>query len=271
MVQTGSFCFHFQVEKMASLYNIHLRTGCFCNTGACQRYLGLSNEQVLSNLRAGHVCGDQMDLINGFPTGAVRISFGYMSNFNDAKIFLYMIVECFVEESKKKCTVKEIDDSSGEKIGGRMFKDMAVVSCSVDDIGLTKTVEQKSQNPAEQLRCQNDTHFLEKKEDSKDEDEDFEKSPFSPVCSSPEYQKDDNSLHYLKAASGTRNDCMEVCHTGSHCQEKSTHANNPNNNETNFCSYTKNVAVQRLCLYPIKSCAAFEVGLFIILLRLLTF
>lgn len=35
-----------QVDKMASLYNIHLRTGCFCNLGACQRHLGLSGEMV---------------------------------------------------------------------------------------------------------------------------------------------------------------------------------------------------------------------------------
>lgn len=31
---------------MASLYNIYLRTGCFCNLGACQRHLGLSDEMV---------------------------------------------------------------------------------------------------------------------------------------------------------------------------------------------------------------------------------
>lgn len=82
---------------MASLYNIHLRTGCFCNTGACQQFLNLTNEQIKKNLSAGHVCGDDVDLIAGKPTGSVRISFGYMSSFADAKTFLNFLHECFLE------------------------------------------------------------------------------------------------------------------------------------------------------------------------------
>ena len=82
---------------MASLYNIHLRTGCFCNTGACQKFLKLSNEQIKNNLHAGHVCGDDVDLIEGKPTGSVRISFGYMSNFADANTFLNFLHDCFLE------------------------------------------------------------------------------------------------------------------------------------------------------------------------------
>lgn len=39
-----------QVDRMASLYNIHVRTGCFCNTGACQSFLGISSEQMRKNL-----------------------------------------------------------------------------------------------------------------------------------------------------------------------------------------------------------------------------
>ncbi|XP_026881413.2 molybdenum cofactor sulfurase isoform X1 [Electrophorus electricus] len=85
-----------QVDKMASLFNIHLRTGCFCNTGACQAYLNISNQQVKSNLEAGHVCGDNIDLIEGRPTGSIRISFGYISSFEDCKRFLKFIANNFV-------------------------------------------------------------------------------------------------------------------------------------------------------------------------------
>uniref|UniRef100_A0A8C0F652 Molybdenum cofactor sulfurase n=1 Tax=Bubo bubo TaxID=30461 RepID=A0A8C0F652_BUBBB len=81
-----------QVDKMASLYNIHVRTGCFCNTGACQLHLGISNEDIQRNLQAGHVCGDDIDLVDGRPTGSVRISFGYMSSFEDAQTFLKFII-----------------------------------------------------------------------------------------------------------------------------------------------------------------------------------
>ena len=38
---------------MASLHNIHVRTGCFCNTGACQRHLGISDEMVKKHLQVG--------------------------------------------------------------------------------------------------------------------------------------------------------------------------------------------------------------------------
>uniref|UniRef100_A0A8D0KW52 Molybdenum cofactor sulfurase n=1 Tax=Strix occidentalis caurina TaxID=311401 RepID=A0A8D0KW52_STROC len=81
-----------QVDKMASLYNIHVRTGCFCNTGACQLHLGISNEDIQRNIQAGHVCGDDIDLVDGRPTGSVRISFGYMSSFEDAQTFLKFII-----------------------------------------------------------------------------------------------------------------------------------------------------------------------------------
>lgn len=50
-----------------------------------------------SNLQAGHSCGDNVDLIDGHPTGSVRISFGYMSSFNDCQNFLRFIVKCFVQ------------------------------------------------------------------------------------------------------------------------------------------------------------------------------
>ncbi|XP_066208847.1 molybdenum cofactor sulfurase [Saccopteryx leptura] len=88
----GNIVGYSQVEKMASLYNIHVRTGCFCNTGACQRHLGLSDMMVKKHLQAGHVCGDDVDLIEGQPTGSVRISFGYMSTLEDAQAFLKFII-----------------------------------------------------------------------------------------------------------------------------------------------------------------------------------
>nr|XP_033786525.1 molybdenum cofactor sulfurase isoform X2 [Geotrypetes seraphini] len=35
-----------QVDKLASLYHIQFRTGCFCNNGACQKHLGASAEDM---------------------------------------------------------------------------------------------------------------------------------------------------------------------------------------------------------------------------------
>uniref|UniRef100_A0A673BDG3 Molybdenum cofactor sulfurase n=1 Tax=Sphaeramia orbicularis TaxID=375764 RepID=A0A673BDG3_9TELE len=94
----GKIIGYSQVDRMAALYNIHVRTGCFCNTGACQSFLGITNEQMKRNLQAGHVCGDNIDLVDGQPTGSVRVSFGYMSTFDDCQKFLHFVAECFVEK-----------------------------------------------------------------------------------------------------------------------------------------------------------------------------
>ncbi|XP_077437690.1 molybdenum cofactor sulfurase [Vanacampus margaritifer] len=98
----GGIIGYSQVDRMACLYDIHVRTGCFCNTGACQSFLGLTNQQMKRNVDAGHVCGDTIDLVDGQPTGSVRVSFGYMSSFDDCQKFLSFVAECFV---KKPVTV----------------------------------------------------------------------------------------------------------------------------------------------------------------------
>lgn len=101
----GQIIGYSQVDRMASLYNIHVRTGCFCNTGACQSFLGITNQQIKRNLQAGHVCGDNIDMVDGQPTGSVRLSFGYMSTFEDCQKFLSFVAECFVE---KPVTVNQV-------------------------------------------------------------------------------------------------------------------------------------------------------------------
>lgn len=51
------------------------------------------------------MCGDNIDLVDGQATGSVRVSFGYMSTFEDCQKFLNFIVECFVE---KPVTVNQL-------------------------------------------------------------------------------------------------------------------------------------------------------------------
>ena len=85
-----------EVLNMASLHNIHLRTGCFCNPGACQRHMNLSDEDVLKNYDSGYTCGGMNDLVNGRPSGAIRASFGYMSTKDDVDAILSMLRKCFV-------------------------------------------------------------------------------------------------------------------------------------------------------------------------------
>ncbi|EDV29543.1 uncharacterized protein TRIADDRAFT_20006, partial [Trichoplax adhaerens] len=108
----GNFIGYSQVSKLAEMYKIELRTGCFCNLGQCQKSLGLSSAGLLHNFQSGHICGDDIDLIDGKPTGSIRISIGYLSSFEDSDRFIKFLEECFVEflvESESKEDNIEID------------------------------------------------------------------------------------------------------------------------------------------------------------------
>jgi selenocysteine lyase/cysteine desulfurase len=77
---------HRRVEKKANTWKISLRTGCFCNPGAGEVAMGLERDEIVGCLARAedrmtldqfHQCIDQKS------TGAVRISFGIASTFED--------------------------------------------------------------------------------------------------------------------------------------------------------------------------------------------
>ncbi|XP_055605856.1 molybdenum cofactor sulfurase 3 [Uranotaenia lowii] len=101
----GSFVGFAEFSYMAQVHDIILRTGCFCNPGACQRLLGLTDEDVLRQYDAGHICGDANDLIDGQPTGSVRVSFGYMTRKEEIDRLLDMIQKCYIKKMSTKTSV----------------------------------------------------------------------------------------------------------------------------------------------------------------------
>ncbi|KAF0701132.1 Aste57867_8355 [Aphanomyces stellatus] len=84
----GSYVGYAEFSNLAGMHDIHIRTGCFCNPGACQKFLKLTSNDMMSHIDHGHVCGDSMDIIEGRPTGAIRLSFGYMTTKEDVDLFL---------------------------------------------------------------------------------------------------------------------------------------------------------------------------------------
>ncbi|XP_041970861.1 molybdenum cofactor sulfurase [Aricia agestis] len=97
MREDGSYIGYAEFQHMAELFNIHIRTGCFCNAGTCQRHLKLSNKELKELYKSGHKCGDEIDLVKGQPTGAIRVSFGYYNTFEDVDKVVAMITNCFVK------------------------------------------------------------------------------------------------------------------------------------------------------------------------------
>jgi molybdenum cofactor sulfurtransferase len=48
-----SFVGYSEFSTLAALHQIHIRTGCFCNPGACQLHLGLSTNDLLHHMDVG--------------------------------------------------------------------------------------------------------------------------------------------------------------------------------------------------------------------------
>jgi len=93
------------VDKLAQQDNIHLRTGCFCNIGACQMFMKHLKENN-NYYQQGHKCGDHIDLINEMPTGAIRISLGYCSIRKDVDHFLNFLIQNFLETTNSTATTQ---------------------------------------------------------------------------------------------------------------------------------------------------------------------
>ncbi|XP_017073835.1 molybdenum cofactor sulfurase [Drosophila eugracilis] len=110
--ESGSFVGFGEIACVAALHGILLRTGCFCNIGACQFYLNLDEDAMDAIYkRAGRICGDYFDLIDGQPTGAVRVSFGYMTTIRDVEEFLKMLRSSYLA-TKPQQRIQFIEDQA---------------------------------------------------------------------------------------------------------------------------------------------------------------
>jgi molybdenum cofactor sulfurtransferase len=84
---------HRFVEREANKVNISLRTGCFCNPGAGEVALEISSMELAACFaQPQHEQRLSIDdfrvCIDGKSSGAVRISVGMVTNFNDVQAFL---------------------------------------------------------------------------------------------------------------------------------------------------------------------------------------
>ncbi len=91
--QDGSPIDHRLIEAEANQAGISLRTGCFCNPGAGEIALGLSKPELAACFsQPGHTQRLSLDdfrlCIDGKASGAVRVSVGLVSNFEDVQAFL---------------------------------------------------------------------------------------------------------------------------------------------------------------------------------------
>jgi len=91
--RNGKAIDHRTIEQEANKANISLRTGCFCNPGAGEIALEISKPELVACFtRPGHdqrlTLDDFRLCIDSKSSGAVRISIGMVTNFEDVEAFL---------------------------------------------------------------------------------------------------------------------------------------------------------------------------------------
>ncbi|MCJ1461443.1 hypothetical protein MMC07_000040 [Pseudocyphellaria aurata] len=72
-----------QFEESAIANGIQLRTGGVCNPGGIAQSLNFTPQEMRHNFDEGLRCGNELDELNGKPTGIIRVSLGAMSNVKD--------------------------------------------------------------------------------------------------------------------------------------------------------------------------------------------
>lgn len=85
-----------EVEKLASISNIHIRTGGLCNPGGMTQALALSARELRDNYTAGFKCSQGGNLASGRPAGMIRVSLGATSTVADLDTFMSFLKEFFV-------------------------------------------------------------------------------------------------------------------------------------------------------------------------------
>lgn len=123
-----------EVEKLASINSIHIRSGTLCNPGGAASLLGLSNEDMKANYRAGQRCGDENDVMRGKPTGALRLSLGAMSSLHDVDVFVSFVQEFYVDLSLPPAPVTPTHTQNERLVENRFYVESLCVypikSCS---------------------------------------------------------------------------------------------------------------------------------------------
>jgi molybdenum cofactor sulfurtransferase len=104
-----------EVEKLASIKNIQLRTGGLCNPGGVASALKLSPRDIKRNYSAGQRCGTDFDVMRGQPLGMVRISVGPENTLADVEGFLSFVKEFFLQHNPPGTLNGVVENAAAQK------------------------------------------------------------------------------------------------------------------------------------------------------------
>lgn len=92
----GEWIGYSKFDEVCSIEGISIRTGTMCNTGSAAKVIGYSEKSIIENYYAGHVCGDENDVMHDTPTGAIRVSFGAMSSTREVEALIQCLQRYFL-------------------------------------------------------------------------------------------------------------------------------------------------------------------------------
>jgi molybdenum cofactor sulfurtransferase len=87
-----------EVERLASIKNIQIRSGTLCNPGGTALSLGWTGADMLRHFSVGMRCGDDHDIMDERPTGILRVSLGAMTSLTDVDTFIAFLEEFYVDK-----------------------------------------------------------------------------------------------------------------------------------------------------------------------------
>ena len=104
------------VERLAVVRGIHLRTGGLCNPGGIATHCGFTDDEMRRNFAEGVRCGNEIDIVDGKPTGVVRVSLGAMSSAADVDTFLGFLRDLFLETYSRETAKTSLRHAVDEKV-----------------------------------------------------------------------------------------------------------------------------------------------------------
>lgn len=89
----GSYVGYYETTQRATDHGFMIRSGCCCNPGSCVNYLGIAEDDVIRTSAERNSCGDEIDMVDGKPLGAIRVSVGYSTTIEEIDKFLQFMQE----------------------------------------------------------------------------------------------------------------------------------------------------------------------------------
>ena len=127
----GSLVGYLEMEKLASAYSIHIRSGGNCNPGSIARWNNIRAEEIIQNFGEGKYCSDDRDIYKGKLYGAARVSIGAMTTIEDILIWLDFFKRHYVEIMPGK-TIHDLSTSKS-LVSSRFLKFMSISSSKIPE------------------------------------------------------------------------------------------------------------------------------------------